>query len=76
MLARHSNGMLAKPFLAQVKQSLVGGSALVVVQVMDKYKHLTQGLDILQEIARGAMEGATAEIIGAPIAIKGAQVFE
>ena len=43
-----------------------GGTGAGLAQTFDPRE------DVLQEIARGAMEGATAEIIGAPIAIKGA----
>ena len=64
--------MLSKPFLAQLAKSaggsaIGGGTGAGLAQTFDPRE------DILQEIARGAIEGATAEIIGAPIAIKGAQ---
>jgi hypothetical protein len=71
-LAARQGGMLAKPFLAQLAKSaggsaIGGGAGAGLAQTFDPRE------DILQEIARGAVEGATAEIIGAPIAVKGAQ---
>ena len=71
-IAARQGGMLAKPFLAQLAKSaggsaIGGGTGAGLAQTFDPRE------DILQEIARGAVEGATAEIIGAPIAVKGAQ---
>jgi hypothetical protein len=64
-------GMLSKPFLKRLAltaggSAVGGGTGAGLAQTFDPRE------DVLQEIARGAMEGATAEIIGAPIAIKGA----
>ena len=64
-------GMLSKPFLKRLAltaggSAVGGGAGAGLAQTFDPRE------DILQEIARGAMEGATAELIGAPIAIKGA----
>ena len=71
-IAARQGGMLARPFLAQLAKSaggsaIGGGTGAGLAQTFDPRE------DILQEIARGAVEGATAEIIGAPIAVKGAQ---
>ena len=65
-------GMLSMPFLKRLAitaggSAVGGGAGAGLAQTFDPRE------DILQEIARGAMEGATAELIGAPIGIKGAQ---
>ena len=64
-------GMLSMPFLKRLAitaggSAVGGGTGAGLAQTFDPKRRC------IQEIARGAMEGATAEIIGAPIAIKGA----
>jgi hypothetical protein len=63
--------MLSRPFLTQLAKSaggsaIGGGTGAGLAQTFDPKE------DVVREIARGAIEGAVGEVVGAPVAIKGA----
>jgi len=65
-------GMLSKPFISKLLQTSAGaaaggGAGAIVAQTFDPKDN------VVNEVVRAATEGAAAEIIGAPIIIKGGQ---